>query len=207
VTGHGGTDRERRPGPRLRSQRGRQQHRGVLGHDGWVDAGGRQTDARCTTEPSRSGTDGGILPPAALLPLRVTTAARGCPRAAVVRVRNDRGSRAAFIALPMRGDLPPLISTRSPRSCETDARPNTSASSRKWVLCLPMPGPNIVVGIPTARGCPRGIDNPSADQRVGARLVAVASQPPARRRESGTAGHFRDTSKRIILHVVRFAEA
>ena len=46
---------------------------------GRVDAGGRKTDARAIAGPSRAGTDAGILPPtAALLLLRVATAAHGC---------------------------------------------------------------------------------------------------------------------------------
>jgi hypothetical protein len=55
VAGDCGTDRERRHGPHARTHRGRRQHHGVLGRDGWADAGGGQTDARGTAEPSRSG--------------------------------------------------------------------------------------------------------------------------------------------------------
>jgi hypothetical protein len=143
VAGHDGADRKRRHRSVGRSQRGRHQHRRVLRRDGWFDAGGRQTDARGIAGPSRSRADGGILPSAAaLLPLRVATAAQGRPRTAtVVRVRNGGGSGATFHALPVRGDPPPYTQPGSPKSCQTDARPNTSASSRRWVLCFPIAGP------------------------------------------------------------------
>jgi hypothetical protein len=78
----------------------------MLGGDGRADADGRKADARGIAGPSGTGTDAGISPPtAALLSMRVATAAQGCPdAAAVVGVRNGGSSGAALFALPVRGD-------------------------------------------------------------------------------------------------------
>jgi hypothetical protein len=127
--------------PYARGQRRRGHHDRALLGDDWADAGGRETDACGIAGPSRSGADGGILPwPTALLALRVSAAAQGCAHPApAVAVRNGGGSFPALCALSVCGDLPSYAqhSARSPRSCPTDARPNTSVWLPRWDLCCP----------------------------------------------------------------------
>jgi hypothetical protein len=158
---------------------------GMLGCDGWSDAGGRKTDTRGIAGPPCSSANGGILPPTAgLLSLWVATAAQGCPRAAaVVGVRDGGGSGPRFSPCRCGGD-PPAYAQSCGRGHTRSMHAGIRASHREDGVLLPYARARTLMSefLPLA-DIPAVETNRRRTMRVGARLEqqAVACHPPRRR--------------------------
>jgi hypothetical protein len=114
--------------------------------------------------------------------IAVATTAEGCPdAAAVVGVRNGGGSGVALFALPVRRDSPSHTQSRRRGHSRWMHARMRAFHCEDGVLAPVRPGPDINVGIPSARRRTRGGNNPSANHAGGRSFGATGGGEPAPR--------------------------